>query len=388
MYICGNYNSNMDFDPGPGIAMTSGAGAGCTYLLKLDANGIFQWVRTWRQQFFDISLNRIAMHPNGDLYLSGYWTGTLDFDPGAAEVIHATPDNYPDIMIIRMATDGTYVDSYRIQGAERQSINSFTQASNGDLLMTGNVAGSLDIDPGSGETLLTATGTSTDGWLARLTQNGVPVWGHAVGGADLDQLLTVVEDVFGNIHCLGSFRGEVDLDPTDGIALFDADLYWDVCLLSFDASGGFMGALHYGAGEGAQTDPNGFAAMTDGSLVLGGRALGGGDQDPGPGVEIVEGPTPTSYQPFICRVGQAQHVGLQGPHDEQHLKVYPNPARTQLFIQHPGKHVAPAKVRDVNGRMVTMVQLRPGMNTHDVSNLRPGLYTISAANFSERFVVE
>lgn len=373
VYICGNYSFTVDFDPGAGTATTTGGGESNTYLLKLDANGGFQWVRTWRSQFFFISLGRILLHPNGDLYLSGYWTGELDFDPGAGEVIHDTPDNYQDAMILRMTTDGNYMDSYRFQGMNSQYITSMTLASNGDLLLAGTMRGSMDVDPGAQQTTLTATGTSSDGWMARVSSNGELAWGHQYGGPDTDQVFNIMEDPFGNISCLGSFIGEVDLDPTAGTALFDADLFWDICLLTFDADGAFLGALHYGAGEDASTDANGSAVMTDGSILFGGRAFGPCDLDPGPGVEIVQGPTPSSYQPFICRVDQAGTVGIavQGTNT---LTLHPNPTTERISITYEAEQPTVARILDVNGRETLSVTVRPGVNTWNVQALAPGIY--------------
>ncbi|MCB0766542.1 MAG: T9SS type A sorting domain-containing protein [Flavobacteriales bacterium] len=373
VYICGNYSFTVDFDPGPGTESLTGGGQSNTYLLKLDANGAFQWVRKWHSQFFFISLSRVIVHPNGDLYALGYWTGELDFDPEAGEAIHDTPDNYSDAMILRMTTDGSYLDAYRLQGTDLQTPSSMVLASNGDLLLSGTMRGSMDIDPGEGQTVLTATGTSTDGWMARLTQNGELVWGHQFGGPDTDQVFNIMEDAFGNINCLGSFIGEVDLDPTAGVALFNADLFWDVCLLTFDPAGDFLGALHYGAGEDAQTDANGSAAMTDGSILFGGRGFGPCDLDPGPGVEIVQGPTSSSYQPFICRVDQAGTVGIS-MQDVSVPTLHPNPTREQLYITYEGEQTTVARILDANGRLVTTVTLRKGTHALNVQDLPSGAY--------------
>lgn len=376
VYICGNYSFTVDFDPGPGTVSLTGGNQSNTYLLKLDANGTFQWVRKWHSQFFYISLSRVLVHPNGDLYAIGYWGGALDFDPEAGEAIYNTTDNNSDVMILRMSTDGNYLDSYRLQGTDAQYPSAMTLASNGDLLIAGTVRGTMDVDPGVAENLLTVTGSAPDGWMARLTANGELAWGYRFGGVDTDQVFNIMEDVFGNIHCLGSFIGEVDLDPTAGVALFDADLFWDICLLTFDPDGAFLGALHYGDGEDTQTDANGSAVMTDGSILFGGRGFGPCDLDPGPGVEIVQGPTSLSYQPFICRVDQAGTVGIS-TQDTNAPALHPNPTREQMYITYEGEQATVARILDVNGRLVMTVTLRKGTNALNVQDLTSGVYYLN-----------
>lgn len=80
IYIVGSYNDTLDFDPGPGISSLY-SGNTNAYILKLDSNGNFLWVKeltcNWITQ-----LNKIIVDQTGNTYIKGKYAGTTDFDPG------------------------------------------------------------------------------------------------------------------------------------------------------------------------------------------------------------------------------------------------------------------------------------------------------------------
>ncbi|MBL0017889.1 MAG: hypothetical protein IPP17_16005 [Bacteroidetes bacterium] len=83
VYSTGYFYDTTDFDPGVGVYhMTSNGTLGASYISKLDAVGNFVWAKkvqtnsqTWA---WGIDLDQ-----NNNVYVTGQFAGTGDFDPGA-----------------------------------------------------------------------------------------------------------------------------------------------------------------------------------------------------------------------------------------------------------------------------------------------------------------
>ena len=53
------------------------------FILKLDANGQFLWAKGIGGSSFDYA-NDIKVDANGDLFITGVFKNTVDFDPGSS----------------------------------------------------------------------------------------------------------------------------------------------------------------------------------------------------------------------------------------------------------------------------------------------------------------
>ena len=83
VYVAGRFASiNCDFNPGGTPDLHSTAGGLDSFLSKFDANGNFQWARTWGGTGAD-QANGLAVDGAGRVYVAGSFQGTVDFDPGS-----------------------------------------------------------------------------------------------------------------------------------------------------------------------------------------------------------------------------------------------------------------------------------------------------------------
>ena len=83
VYTTGWFRGTADFDPGPGVVNGTSAGNGL-YILKLDAQGNFGWVDivTSGVSNAHVSGNSLTNDAAGNIYVTGNFSGTVDFDPG------------------------------------------------------------------------------------------------------------------------------------------------------------------------------------------------------------------------------------------------------------------------------------------------------------------
>ena len=95
VYTTGAFSGTIDADPGPGTFNLTAGGTGDVYVSKLDSSGSFVWATDILRggagsngQSFGI-----VVDGSGNVFTTGFFRGTDDFDPGAGTYsLTATPD--------------------------------------------------------------------------------------------------------------------------------------------------------------------------------------------------------------------------------------------------------------------------------------------------------
>ena len=82
LYATGYFYGTADFDPGGGNSSLTSAGSSDIFILKLDTNGNFIWVNQMGATGSDVGYSILA-NTSGDVYSTGYFRGTVDFNTGA-----------------------------------------------------------------------------------------------------------------------------------------------------------------------------------------------------------------------------------------------------------------------------------------------------------------
>ncbi len=84
VYTTGDFGGTVDFDPGTGTfdLVTNPTYLGDVFIQKLDAAGNFVWARSVGSTRQDDGTD-IAVDATGNVYFTGTFSQTVDFDPGA-----------------------------------------------------------------------------------------------------------------------------------------------------------------------------------------------------------------------------------------------------------------------------------------------------------------
>lgn len=135
IYFGGEFSGTVDFDPGPTGIEATATPLSNHFLLKLDDNGSFQWVRTLQD------IKGIALDKLNNIYTCG--TVTNKFDPAGNQL---------------WTIDSTYGISMTIDAGN-------------NIYTTGAYSGTVDFDPGAGTYTLSSVSSST--FVQKLGQNGV-----------------------------------------------------------------------------------------------------------------------------------------------------------------------------------------------------------------------
>src|SRR5688572_17447825 len=83
VYITGNFEDTLDFDPGPGTYKLWGGMSGSdAFLAKYNGAGALIWAKGFGDTTHLDHGERIALDNSGNVYLTGFFRNHVDFDPG------------------------------------------------------------------------------------------------------------------------------------------------------------------------------------------------------------------------------------------------------------------------------------------------------------------
>ena len=102
VYTTGQFTGTVDFDPNAGVANLTSAGSYDVFISKLDAAGNLVWAKTFGGTAGDYCKG-VSVDAVGNIYTTGQFAGTADFDPNAGVTNLTTAGNY-DVFIHKMGT--------------------------------------------------------------------------------------------------------------------------------------------------------------------------------------------------------------------------------------------------------------------------------------------
>ena len=404
IYVAGFFSTDsVDFDPGPAIHYMSATEN--SYVLKLDPNGNFIWVR----QVVGIAENyatSIKLDLQGNILISGNFQATADFDPGSGVDTLTSPLN--DMYIWKLDNNGNYIWARQFSGT---SVNtrcfSIGCDNAGNVYMSGILLGTEDFDPSpTFSTFLTNTGTAAS-FIVSLNSAGAFRWARKFDNTDI--ILSngsLQTDAAGNCYLAGSFSGIVDFDPNAGIQSLtasagnnhfllqlssNADFSWvkqidDVKCIALDELGNIyaLGSSlrkWSAAGNSQWTSNNhlGRSITVDrlGGVYEMGSFSGTVDVDPGPGIfNMVSAGTNT----FVERLSSGTIASVADPLlGGDTFRVFPNPANNELHIY--SKTAGELTIVDALGRVVRTASIqRLNMVMINMADLQDGIYFLSGLN--------
>lgn len=162
----------------------------------------------------------IAIDAAGNQYITGYFSGTTDFDPGPG-TYNITSTAYHDSYLSKINSSGNFVWAKAFGGCNEGTGNSLATDASGNVYITGHFTYIADFDPGPSTTNLNAAG-STDVYINKISPSGDFVWAKQLGGPYADYCYSIAVDASGNIYGTGHFNGFADFDPGPGTSYFNS----------------------------------------------------------------------------------------------------------------------------------------------------------------------
>ena len=275
VYTTGYFQGTVDFDPSAGVDFHTSSGGPDVYVQKVDAAGNFLWAKTFGGSFDDYGY-AITVDGNGNIYTSGKFTGTVDFDPSGG-IDNRTSNGGFDAFIQKMDAAGNFLWVKTFGGTSNDLGNAITVDGNGNIYTTGNFIGTVDFDPSASIDNHTSSGLF-DVFVQKMDAAGNFLWAKTFGGTITDNGNFITLDGSGNIYVTGSFQGTADFDPSSGVDNHTSSGGDDIFVQKMDASGNFLWAQSFGGT--ANDRGNAIAVDGNNNIYTTGYFAGTADLDP------------------------------------------------------------------------------------------------------------
>jgi hypothetical protein len=280
VYVAGVFNGQADFDPSTGLStLSSNSGSNDIFLAKYDAAGSFLWVKqiagSSDEKPFDMYLDA-----GDNIYLSGIFKGTVDFDPGgsAASITYNGGGTDGDGFFAKYDHDGNYVWAFKIGGSGNDRILGITGDKSGNIYICGFTSGTVDMNPGTGTANLVSTGYNS--FFAKYSSSGTYAFAKQLSGAYSEVNDIRVDSSF-NIFIAGDWSETVDFDPGTATVNMSTGsaIQIDAYMGKYNSSGQYVWAKRLGGtGVDYATQIN---FDVNGNIYLGGLFSSTSDFDPG-----------------------------------------------------------------------------------------------------------
>ncbi len=311
IYVTGYFSDIIDADPGPGIYNMTSAGSYDNFVTKLDPSGSFLWSKQIGGSGSDFSFS-VAVDVNENVYTTGGFDGTVDFDPGIG-IFYLNAVGSSDIFVSKFNASGNFIWAKQMGGTSSGDVGqSIAVDINGSVYTTGVFMNTADFDPGTGTYNLISAG-ARDIFVSRLDSSGVFMWADRIGGPNEDYSSSVVVDDGGNVYSTGHIDYVLYISKTDSSGI-------STMTTLISGSGGL-------AGHAMTID-------TVGNIFTTGYFSGTVDFDPGTGLYNITSTTQSDV--FVLKLSDIPSAIMESNFSFNETYVYPNPTMGKINITGSG----------------------------------------------------
>jgi uncharacterized repeat protein (TIGR01451 family) len=312
VYVTGAFKTSVDFDPGTNEEIINSEGSFDIFISKFDSNGGLLWVRTIGGTSYDYAMT-LTTDNNQNIYVGGFFQSTMDFDPGVAEHNLSAISGSADAFILSLNSDGNFRWVHQFGNTEHDVVMDVEVDTNGFVYSTGHFGGTIDFDPGIGESILTAV-TNSSVFVAKFDTVGNLIWAKQLGGPmENNDSRGIAVDGDGNVFTVGYFYGTGDFDPGPSEVLLTPDGTTDIFISKLDSDGNFEWVKQVGNDQWEIVA--GVSVDEFGSCFITGQFKGTVDFNPDGGVYELTAAGASNYDVFILKLsdtgnfGWARHIG-------------------------------------------------------------------------------
>ncbi len=404
IYSTGYFHDNIDFDPSEaefflylGYFISSE-----TFILKLDGNGQFVWVKKINGSIphpYHYNLGyHLALDNDFNIMISGNSIGPADFDPDNTNQYILGEQEAQIIYFCKLDSSGTFLWAKSIDcGLDIGPGSHLTNASSSIIdgmnnsYTAINFGDSLNINTGQ-ETLNITSLEYGNTLILKLDSSGSYLWHKSFLSTYYGIIWDIAVDQLGDVYSTGIFGDEMDFDPGVDSFILVADSMGGAFINKLNSDGAFQWA-HKITSENGNVE--GLALCVDDSFEVYTSGVFAGYTDFGIGTpnQFLEGGL--QYSVFIHKISQSiSTVGIEEYPDPLSLNICPNPARFNVNIKCDLMNNEALYFVDLFGRKIEKLDLKGKDEiSFDVSSYPSGMYFIQVEIDgkllqSEKFIIE
>jgi hypothetical protein len=367
VYFAGMFQGGLTFSASPNNFGLNSVGEEDIYIAKIDSSGTFVWAKKLGGLLGEI-VNGIAIDSLGNVYTSGTFRVTADFDPGTS-VFNLTSVGLADVFVSKLNNQGEFVWAKSVGSTSNEYVNDFAIDNAGNVYTTGSFQGVVDFNPGTPTQNFTSFGSS-DAFILKLDADGNYVWNRRLGGTDYQQSYAIALDAANDVYTLGVFSGTVNFNPLGSpVNNITCTGSRNMYMSKISAAGNFVWAQTF---VGDNFDfASSIAIDASNNIYSLGSLTGTTDFDPGVGIFNLT--TVGNWDIFIHKLSPAVATNIANI-AQHNFNVYPNPTNGELSLVLNEESII--TITDASGSTIKTQVCQAGKNQISLSDLCDGLYFV------------
>ncbi|MEZ4800066.1 MAG: SBBP repeat-containing protein [Flavobacteriales bacterium] len=244
VYSTGYFSGEVTFDDSNPEGTLFSTSTNAVFIQKIDPSGNLIWVK---QILAGLSYadngQSIAIDSDNNVYVTGYFLETVDFNPGSEE-FNLTSAGDEDVYVLKLNENGDFIWAISLGGIGTDLPASLICDGNEYVYVTGYFTDAIDLNPGQEVMEFTSSGYE-DVFIAKLDNSGSISWANSYGGVNSDYSGDISIDDSGNIYTIGYFSDDVDFDSSLEVFELNAQNGFDIFIQKLDAQGTFIWAKSF-----------------------------------------------------------------------------------------------------------------------------------------------
>ncbi|HIF14465.1 MAG TPA: hypothetical protein EYQ86_03730, partial [Bacteroidetes bacterium] len=147
VYVTGYFKEVVLFDSSSNTILTSVNTSPDIFILKLDSFGNFKWAHQIGNYDFDEGY-AITADDSAYVYITGKFSGPVDFDPGIQDTFNLIAPSSYDIFVLKLDSSGDFIWAKQMGGDGYDIGKDIAVDTLGNVHITGYFDDTADFDPG------------------------------------------------------------------------------------------------------------------------------------------------------------------------------------------------------------------------------------------------
>lgn len=257
IYTIGSFRGQIEQYSNKKLQVTNSIGSIDLFVRKTDQHGNLIWLKTVGGKAVVIGKS-LKLDAQGNLYLTGEFSGTSDFNPGL-DTFNLISNVNKAVFILKLNDNGDFLWAKAFGSSQNLSVIEIALDESKNIYTTGVFRSTIDVDPSDKTANIHSSGWD-DIYIQKLNQNGEFIWAKSIGSSGFDDRVSGISiDSHENVHLIGDFREFGDFDPGPNVYRLESNGWYDCFVLKLNALGEFVWAKNIGG----STNDSGYSITND-----------------------------------------------------------------------------------------------------------------------------
>jgi len=212
LYVTGKHSAPTDIDPSSNVYNIRSYGTTQAdydgFIIKYDTLKNVIWAKTF-YDYYSIDLNHLSLDSDDNVFTTGQFRLSCDFDPDTAVEYRLTVSNqiHWAAFVCKLDSLGQFVFAKHFNGSTegRKVISD----ANKDIVVAGKYSNTVDFDPDPNVIFNQTSYGLGDGFVVKLDSNGNFKWVTTFNTRWRSEIYSMDLDQYGNIYVIGDFDDSI-----------------------------------------------------------------------------------------------------------------------------------------------------------------------------------